>query len=87
MVPVHNCEPYLDEAFDSVLKQTFLIEEGGDLEVSVYDDASTVRQWMIYARSFALRCELCDFSCFLLRLLTPLFCVRLSCDSALTTFF
>ncbi len=41
IVPVHNCCQFLDDAFGSLLHQTFL-EEGGVLEVSIYDDDSTV---------------------------------------------
>eukprot|EP00931_Biecheleriopsis_adriatica_P011144 TRINITY_DN112222_c0_g1_i1.p1 TRINITY_DN112222_c0_g1~~TRINITY_DN112222_c0_g1_i1.p1 ORF type:complete len:471 (-),score=104.10 TRINITY_DN112222_c0_g1_i1:111-1523(-) len=40
VLPVYNAEAFLDEAFRSVLEQTFL-KQGGRLEVSVFDDGSS----------------------------------------------
>eukprot|EP00933_Yihiella_yeosuensis_P072387 TRINITY_DN80775_c0_g1_i1.p1 TRINITY_DN80775_c0_g1~~TRINITY_DN80775_c0_g1_i1.p1 ORF type:complete len:503 (-),score=88.66 TRINITY_DN80775_c0_g1_i1:55-1563(-) len=40
ILPVYNAEEFLDEAFESIFRQRFL-EEGGRLEVSVFDDGSS----------------------------------------------
>lgn len=40
ILPVYNAEAWLDDAFGSIFEQTF-IQQGCQLEVSVYDDASS----------------------------------------------
>lgn len=42
LLPIHNCERYLDEALTSVLRQTF-----SDFEVLAFDDGSTDRSLAI----------------------------------------
>ncbi|CAE7200034.1 B3GNTL1 [Symbiodinium sp. CCMP2592] len=50
ILPVYNAEEFLDEAFHSILEQSFL-QKGGHLEVSIFDDGShdrsaeIVEQW------------------------------------------
>eukprot|EP00439_Symbiodinium_sp_Y106_P084662 s52_g26.t1 len=50
ILPVYNAEEFLDEAFQSILEQSFL-QKGGHLEVSIFDDGShdssaeIVEQW------------------------------------------
>ena len=43
-MPIHNAAEWLEEALHSVLRQTFT----GSLELSVFDDASTVRTTNMY---------------------------------------
>ena len=43
-MPIHNADEWLEEALQSVLRQTFT----GSLELSVFDDASTVRTVNMY---------------------------------------
>eukprot|EP00434_Breviolum_minutum_P035743 symbB.v1.2.031650.t1/scaffold3695.1/size51858/1 len=40
ILPVYNAEAFLDEAFDSILQQSFLAK-GGAVEVSCFDDGSS----------------------------------------------
>ena len=41
IIPIYNAMPWLEKCFQSIAAQTFLAKRAGEVEVSVYNDAST----------------------------------------------
>jgi cellulose synthase/poly-beta-1,6-N-acetylglucosamine synthase-like glycosyltransferase len=54
IIPVYNAALYLDECFQSVIRQTYITDMKGRLEVSIFDDGSQVWEYLCCAM-------LCDY--------------------------